>query len=71
MNDINYIEMGMRIKQLRIKRGLTVERLAELLGVGVRVIYRWQNGETVPSVEHLYVLAQVLDTTMEYILTGK
>ena len=68
---INYIETGERIRELRKEAGLTVEKLAEKIGVGVRVVYKWQSGEIVPKVEHLYALSVLFRVSIEYILTGR
>ena len=38
----------MNIKEVRIKHELTQKQLAELIGVTVRTIGRWENGDRVP-----------------------
>ena len=33
-----------RIRDLRIKKGLTIERLAQMMGVSKGTISKWENG---------------------------
>lgn len=42
-NDLSE-KTSMRIKELRIKKGLTMEKLAELIGVSKSTIAKWENG---------------------------
>jgi DNA-binding transcriptional regulator YiaG len=37
------------IKRRRIERGLTQEDLAELLGVNITTVYRWETGAYLPA----------------------
>lgn len=41
------------IRELRIKKGLSRESLAERVFVTRQAISRWENGETVPNTETL------------------
>lgn len=38
------MEAGAIIKQLRLERGLTLEQLGDLVGVGKSTIRKWENG---------------------------
>ncbi len=63
---------GSRIWKLRKEKGLTVERLSELLGFsGPRAIYKWRNGETLPTLDNLIVLAGVLETSIDDIIVTR
>lgn len=42
-NDLSE-KTSFRIKELRIKKGLTMEKLAELIGVSKSTIAKWENG---------------------------
>lgn len=60
---------GRNIERLRSKQGLTVQELQEFFGFETpSVIYQWQRGEALPSVDNLYALSAVLRVTMNEIL---
>ena len=60
---------GQRISALRIQRGLSVRDLQSMLGFATpQSIYKWQRGETLPSIENLAVLARILEVSIEEIL---
>ncbi|MCR4674603.1 MAG: helix-turn-helix domain-containing protein [Lachnospiraceae bacterium] len=68
---INTEAAGQRIRELRMQNHLTVEGVADSLGLeSVQAIYKWQRGESLPSVDNLYALSKLLGTTIEYILEG-
>lgn len=50
----------LNIKELRMKKGLTQETLAEKIGVTQGVISQWEYGITSPSSAKLPKLAEVL-----------
>ena len=53
--------MNTRIKTLRIKRGLTQEKLAELVGKDAQTVRRHENGKRWPSLKDFYKYAEVLE----------
>ena len=60
---------GQNIKELRISRGYTVKDLQEYLGFEEpQAIYKWQRGENLFSIDHLFALAKLFDVTIEEIL---
>ena len=61
--------MGDRIKSLCEKKGLKPENVREALGLGtVQSVYRWYRGETIPEIEHLYLLSLLLEVTVDEFL---
>ena len=48
--EIDYRDMGTRIKKARIRKGLSQEKLAESAEVGITHISHIENGKTIPSV---------------------
>ena len=54
-----------RLRELRQQRQLTQVRVAELVGVGIRVYHRWENGNATPHFDALLRLADVLDITLD------
>ena len=60
---------GQNILSLRTQRGFSVRDLQEMLGISTpQAIYKWQRGETLPSIENLAALACVLGVSIEEIL---
>jgi len=68
---IDPIAIGARIKQLRKDHHLTVEEVCEFMGLeSVQSIYKWQRGDSLPTVDNLYALSVLFDTTIDYIIRG-
>ena len=59
-----------RLRELRQQRQLTQVRVAELVGVGIRVYHRWENGAATPHFDALLRLADVLGISLDS-LTGR
>lgn len=63
---------GRNILRLRKEKGLTVKDLQKWFCFDApRVIYKWQKGETLPSVDNLFALSILFDVPMEQILVAK
>jgi transcriptional regulator with XRE-family HTH domain len=60
--------IGTRLKQLREAQGMTLSFLAEKAGVSVGLISQIEGGYTIPSLDTLERLSQVLGTTLNYFL---
>ena len=57
-----------RLKQLRQKKGLTQQEIAELVHVN-RVTYtNWEKGNREPNFKNLIKLADILNTTTDFLL---
>ena len=52
--------VGKRVRELRIKRGLSQQDLVSVCG--------YENGTRIPNLEKLIKLAEVLETTTDYLL---
>ena len=60
---------GRNIATLRTKRGITVRELQRMLGFATpQSIYKWQRGESLPTIENLAALACILAVPIEQIL---
>lgn len=60
---------GENIVRLRKERGLSVKDLQQFFGFEEpRAIYKWQRGETLPTVDNLFALGALLGVPMEQIL---
>ena len=68
---INVKATGARIRQLRKEKGIKVTELSEFMGFSEpQAVYKWQRGETLPSVDNLFALSRILETSIEDILVG-
>lgn len=66
---IDPIATGANIVRLREDRGLTVRDLQCYFGFEEpRAIYKWQSGQSLPTVDNLYALGTLLDVPMDEIL---
>ena len=60
---------GQNIKNLRVAAGISVRDLQNILGfTNPQAIYKWQNGDSMPSIDNLVILAAVLGVTVDEIL---
>ena len=55
-------KFGARVKELRKRRGLTQENLAEKINIGIRSLGKIETGHSFPSCETLEKLIIALDT---------
>ncbi|WP_459926366.1 helix-turn-helix domain-containing protein [Flavobacterium covae] len=60
-----------RIKQLRIENNLTQTELADKVGLTYVQIGRYEKGKSTPSADVLQKLANVLNTSTDYLMNGK
>lgn len=61
---------GARIRQLRIRRGLTQEQLAEKLNVSGTYIVKIESNQRTGSVEFAVELANCFGISLDYLLLG-
>ena len=56
------------IVELRTKKGLSQEALAEKIFVTRQAVSRWENGETIPNIDTLKLLSKLFDVSINTIL---
>lgn len=56
------------IFELRSKKGLSQDELAEKIYVTRQAVSRWENGETVPNTETLKLLSKLFDVSINTLL---
>lgn len=67
--NIDLIETGKHLKRLLTSRGYSVKEIQNYLQLSCpQPIYRWFKGQILPTVDHLYGLAQLLNMHMEDLL---
>ena len=55
----------MRLKELRIEKGITHKQLSDDIGVPVMTISRWEKGETDMLLKNAIKLAEYLEVTLD------
>ncbi len=60
--------LGERIKICRQNAGLSQEKTAELVGVSRQAVTKWEAGQSAPNTENLFRLAEIFDTTVDFLL---
>ncbi len=67
---MDQIRFGKFLAALRRREGLTQEALGEKLGVTNKTISRWENGNYMPDIEMIGLLADIFGIRVEDLLTG-
>ena len=68
MIEINMIEVGSRIRDLRNESGMTQTQLAQKIGVATNTISQYEKGLSKTSIDVIVNLAVVLETTTDFLL---
>lgn len=61
---------GARVKEMRKHRHWTQKELANRIGIRFQLLNKYEGGQHIPPAETLIKLADALDTTVDYLLTG-
>ena len=56
------------IYELRTKKGLSQEELAEKIFVTRQAVSRWETGETIPNIDTLKLLSKLFDVSINTLL---
>lgn len=65
------MSIGERIVKLRSEKDISQGALAQMLGVSRQAISKWENDQSSPDTLHLIKLADILNTEVEYLATGR
>ena len=69
---IDMVQTGQRIKEIRIKRGLSAKNIADFMGFETPVaVYKWEKGRTLPSLDNLVLLAALLEVKIDDLIITK
>ena len=63
--------IGNRIISLRREQQFSQEEMADKIGVSRQAVSKWETDACAPDAYNLIALAKVLNTSVEYIVTGK
>lgn len=70
MFDLQIMEVGKRIKELRKEQKLTQQQLADKVGVTYIQIGRYETGKSNASADILQKVAAALGTTADFLMSG-
>ena len=59
--DLKRAELAAYIKEARLKKKVTLQKLADALGVGANTVCRWESGESLPTAASFATLVRVLN----------
>ena len=65
---IDYASIGQKVKQIRLRKGITQEQLAEAVGVGVTHISHLETGSGTVSLKVFLAIVNYLDCSSDEIL---
>lgn len=69
MPTIDMVRTGRNIRQLRMQSGLSVSSLQQMLGFSSpQAIFKWQRGDSLPSIDNLVILASIFHVRMDDII---
>ncbi len=62
---------GRRIRELREKKKMTVSEVRTFMGFeSDQAVYKWQRGDSLPTVDNLYALSVLFETSIDNIIRG-
>ena len=65
------MSIGQRITELRKQQNISQGELAQALGLSRQAVSKWENDLSSPDTINLIRLAEILDTDVEYLATGR
>ena len=66
---VNMKQTGQNITMLREQRGISVKQLQCMMGFATpQAIYKWQHGESLPTVDNLVALSAIFAVPIDAIL---
>lgn len=69
--EIDYKMLGLKIKEIRINRGLTQDNLAEMVRCNTSHISNIENNHTKVSLNVLLAITNALNTSIDYLLSDQ
>lgn len=62
---------GKRLKELRIEKGLSQQKLGEILDFCNQTISFWESGSREPDLDTLLKISHYFDVSLEYLLEDR
>lgn len=70
-NNENTSTLGVRIAELRKRKGYTQEEFSDMLGVSPQAVSKWENDLSCPDIMLIPQIASIFEITTDELLTGK
>ena len=65
------MEIGTRIQELRKKKNISQEELANSMNVSRQAVSKWESNLSAPDIEKIIDLCEYFDVSADYLLRGK
>ena len=71
MTIIDREKTGQQIRLMMKNRGITIKDVKRALSLGcVQSVYHWLDGQSIPTLENLYALSELLKVPMDMLVCG-
>ncbi len=67
----DHMTLGEKLKIHRVNKGLSQEKVAELLGVSRQAVTKWENNQTSPSSDNLIALSSIYNISLDELANNK
>ncbi|MEK4023022.1 helix-turn-helix transcriptional regulator [Bacillus safensis] len=64
------MQLHEKLKNIRIERGLTQQKVAEELFISRQAVSNWENGKNYPDITTIVLLSKLYDVTLDELLKG-
>lgn len=69
--ELDIIATGGKIKQFMDDKGISIRELSKVMNVSFQSVYKWQKGESLPTVSNFYILGQILGIDIDDMLVAR
>lgn len=70
VNELNYSDIGQRITDARVAKGVSSTDMATVLDISRESYSRAEHGTLVLKMEKMYLISRYLEVSLDYLLTG-
>lgn len=66
--DLEYVDFGVRIREIRREMGMSQDELATKLGISKQILSRYEVGQRSPKIAQVKKFAEILKVSVDYLL---
>ena len=67
---IDPVETGRKIRETRRNLGISVTEVSDFFLIARNSVYKWERGDSLPSIDNLYSLAWFFGVSMDQLVVG-